>query len=309
MPVGVTDLAHSLRISTASSPVPIPLSRGQQLVAAALGHKSLASLQAAQASGREPAVLDAVPHIVLNIPLATQRAGQLGIDVREAQLQTLLLAAFADRLPEVDVHDSFDEFAVAFDDQMQDAVMSDESVNSEMANANYDGVDEVYFQILDQPDDSLDDPSLTVNVHGQVTLGLDLERPYSGHQVNCTVDLTMQRQGRRCFGPPQIRVHSADLDQDWGDDDNQDDGPPMRTLAHALAHELGIGVTEARELADAQPQELSGSSGDMTYGYLFDFTEHASPPLAAKLLNKRGSQKLEVGPGFFEGIVDDDFLR
>ncbi|WP_423599952.1 hypothetical protein [Roseateles sp. MS654] len=41
--------------------------------------------------------------------------------------------------------------------------------------------------------------------------------------------------------------------------------------------------------------------------YLFDFTDHASPALAAKLLGKRGSLQLEVGPEFFDGVVDDDF--
>ena len=47
----------------------------------------------------------------------------------------------------------------------------------------------------------------------------------------------------------------------------------------------------------------------MTYGYLFDFTNHASPSLAAKLLKKRGAPQLEVGPEFFEGVIDNDFPR
>lgn len=80
--------------------------------------------------------------------------------------------------------------------------------------------------------------------------------------------------------------------------------PPMKTLAQALAEELGISASEAEELVDSEPQELTGSSGAMTYSYLFDFTNYASPRLRAKLLKKHGSLQLEVGPWFFETVHD-----
>ncbi|MBS0355496.1 MAG: hypothetical protein JSR83_16550 [Proteobacteria bacterium] len=78
--------------------------------------------------------------------------------------------------------------------------------------------------------------------------------------------------------------------------------PHKKTLAQALAGELGISETEAEELVDAEPQERTGHSGEMTYGYLFDFAKHASPKLSAKLLKKRGSLQLEVGPWFFDAV-------
>lgn len=80
--------------------------------------------------------------------------------------------------------------------------------------------------------------------------------------------------------------------------------PPKQTLAQALAEALSISGSEAEELEDVEAQELTGHSGEMTYGYLFDFTDHASPRLAAKLLKQHGSLQLEVGPGFFEAIQD-----
>lgn len=76
--------------------------------------------------------------------------------------------------------------------------------------------------------------------------------------------------------------------------------PPKKTLAQALADELNIDVSEAEELTGAEAQELTGHSGEMTYSFLFDFTDHASPKLAAKLLKQRGSLQLEVGPWFFD---------
>lgn len=78
--------------------------------------------------------------------------------------------------------------------------------------------------------------------------------------------------------------------------------PRKKTLEQALAEELSISVSEAEELVDVEPQELTGQSGEMTYSYLFDFTNHASPKLTAKLLKNRGSLLLEVGPWFFETV-------
>lgn len=83
----------------------------------------------------------------------------------------------------------------------------------------------------------------------------------------------------------------------------------QRTLAEALAAELGLTVAETEELADADAMELTGSSGESFSGYEFDFTRYASPKLAAKLMRKRGSLRLTVSPWFFEGIRNDDFPR
>jgi hypothetical protein len=84
-------------------------------------------------------------------------------------------------------------------------------------------------------------------------------------------------------------------------------GPTTKTLAQALAEALGIGEAEAEELVDVEPEELTGHSGEMTYSYLFDFTKHASPKLSAKLLKKRGSLQLEVGPWFYDSVDSQAF--
>lgn len=81
------------------------------------------------------------------------------------------------------------------------------------------------------------------------------------------------------------------------------------TLADALAAELNVTRDEAEELVDAEPLELTGHSGDGAYGYEFDFTDHASPKLAAKLMRKHRSLRLRVGPWFFDGIRHSDFPR
>ncbi|STU92445.1 Uncharacterised protein [Klebsiella pneumoniae] len=61
--------------------------------------------------------------------------------------------------------------------------------------------------------------------------------------------------------------------------------------------------------------ELDGSSGEMVYGYLLDFTDYASPEIAQKILRRHSSLRIEVGPGFIEvfaattGLADDVVKR
>lgn len=297
MSVGITDLAHSLRIQTANTAVPIPLSRGQQLVCAALGHKTLASFQAAQAAEQEPYTLDGLPHVVPDYELLATRADELGLSLPENQLRTLVDAAFRERVPETKVHRSFSDLAMAVQDEMQDAVLSDDDINSSMANANYDGIDEVYFEEEIDPDEATLEEPVRATITGQVNLGIDTERPYAGHQVQFEVAVSLARCGRRCFEEPEIEVLSGGLSDDWRDDE-----PPTKTLAEALAEALDIEVAEAQELTDVEPTALTGHAGEMTYGYLFDFAGRASPELAAKLMAQRGSLQLEVGPSFYEGV-------
>lgn len=305
MAVGITDLAHSLRKNSAASTAPISLSHGQHLVCAALGYKSLTAFQAAQNAEQEPQSLDGVPHVVADYDLLVERATELKFPHSQTELRKLMDAAFAERLPRTKLHSSYDGLAAAFHDLVQYAVFSDDRVNDEMANANYDGVDEVYLENDLEPDKATIEQPYTETMPVQVTLGLDLERPYSGHQIKCQAAVTTVRLGRRCFEAPEVEVLSAALDQDWGDDD--EDSAPVKTMAEALAEELGISVAEAEELADAEPMELTGHSGESFSGYEFDFTRYASPKLAAKLMKKRGSLQLRVGPWFYDGVRNADF--
>lgn len=303
MSVGITDLAHSIRKRTADTAVPVLLSRAQQLVCAAFGHKSLASFQAAHAAEQEPHSFDGLAHAVPDYQLVHQRAQELGLELPAAQLQQLIEAAFAERLPATRVHRSLGALAGDFQDELQAAVLDDGAVSSAMASANYDGIEEVYLEEEVDPNLATVDEPAVATISGHITLGIDTERQYVGHKVQLQVAAKVVRCGRRCFEKLQIEVLSAGLEQDW-DDAEHDDEPPRKTLAQALAVELNIDVSDAEELVDVEAQELTGHSGDMTYGYLFDFTDEASPELAAKLMQQHGSLKLEVGPWFFEGVGD-----
>lgn len=191
---------------------------------------------------------------------------------------------------------------------MDQVVIEDDDVNSEMANANYDGIDEVYFDFEVESENVPVGSSLEIDLDGHVGLGIDTERPYAGHIVNVEGTLSVERLGSQCFGSVDCQVTKAELDTNWGDDD-YDGEPPPRSVSQAYAELLGLELHEVGNLADVEAMELDGSSGEMVYGYLLDFTDYASPEIAQKILRRHSSLRIEVGPGFFEGVRSDDWPR
>lgn len=142
---------------------------------------------------------------------------------------------------------------------------------------------------------------LEMELEGHIAIGIDTERPYSGHKIEIQVRLVIARTGKVSIAEQVCEVVSAQLDCNWGSDDEENEGLKV-SLAKALADELGLSIDEAKELvdADAIPHE---SDDGLAYGYAFDFSPHASPEVAEKLMANRGSLQLEVQPWFFDRIA------
>lgn len=308
MPIGISDLAHSVRKNSASVAAPVQLGHAQQLIVAALGYKSLAAYQAAQVAALEPQDLGNVHHVVVDYDQLDQRASELGAAPTPSQLHELIDAAFKERAPRTHIHASHADFDNYLREHVDQVVIEDDDVNSEMVNANYDGIDEVYFDFEVESENVPVGGSLEINLDGHVGLGIDTERPYAGHKVNVEGFLTVDRLGSQCFGLVDCQVTKAELDTNWGDDD-YDGEPPPRSVSQAYAELLGLELHEVGNLADVEAMELDGSSGEMVYGYLLDFTDYASPEIAQKILRRHSSLRIEVGPGFFEGVRSDDWPR
>lgn len=110
MPIGISDLAHSVRKNSASVAAPVQLGHAQQLIVAALGYKSLAAYQAAQVAALEPQDLGNVHHVVLDYDQLDQRASELGAAPTPSQLHELIDAAFKERAPRTHIHASHADF-------------------------------------------------------------------------------------------------------------------------------------------------------------------------------------------------------
>lgn len=186
--------------------------------------------------------------------------------------------------------------------------IENENVGGEMANANFDGVNEVYFEFEIEWDQIPVGGALAIDIDGHVGLGIDIERPYAGHIVNIKGNLSVARFGRQCFGAPDFQITNAKLDTDWGDDD-QESGPPIRSRFPAYADLLGIQMHEVDNLPEVEPAERSGHSGDMITGYVLDFTAVALPEVSRKILQRHASLWFEVDRNFFDNVRSDDWQR
>lgn len=312
MPVGISNLAHSFRTNASTDAVRISLGHAHQLVAAALGHGTLAAYQAAQAAQTEPRELDSVRHVVPDAAQLAERARELGIDLPPSRLQELLRLAFRERLSPVSLHSGFGDLETAIREHVDAVLLDDSEVVTVMASANYDGIDEVYFDYELEPDGIALGDRLDITLDGHIGLGKDPERPFLGDRVNVRGALKLERLGQRCFGAPEVVVDGAKIGFGWSnvrDDEDEEEGPQLVSRTGAFAQLLGLELDEVGALVDVEPQERSGSSDEMVYGYVLDFEPLASPEIAARIIARHGSLQVEVGPDYFDNVVDDDWPR
>jgi hypothetical protein len=306
MSIGISDLAYSIRKNSPAVAVTVQLGHSQQLVAASLGYRTLASYQAAQVAGLEPQYLANISHVILDYSMLEQRANELDVALAPKQLHELICTAFRDRAPNIRIHISYAAFEDYLREQVDQIVIGNDSVSNEIARANYDGIHEIYFEIeFEQvPIGS----SLAIKLSGHVGLGIDIERPYAGHVVNVEGLLRVNRLGCQCFGPLDCQITKAKLDTNWSDD-AYEDGPPVRSVSQAYADLLGLDLHEVGNLVDVEAEPRDGHSGEMIYSYILDFTDYASPQLTEKILRRHSSLRIEVSSNFFEDVRGDDWPR
>ncbi|RIJ85281.1 peptide ABC transporter permease [Ralstonia solanacearum] len=293
--VGISALAYALRVRSASLPKSVALGHAQQLVAAALGYKSLAAYQASQ---EERPDLSGTKHIVID-ELLLQRAQELSVGYAEEILVTLLSDTFKQALPAVQVHRNEDALNDALRAYVDNTVLNDDNAVSEMTMSN-GTLGEVYLpfetSLADIPFEDVEE----FRIHGHVGMQQDPERPYVGHIVRVDASLFLTRYGRVCVGPVECTVNSAKLR--WYGDDDHDEEEPTQTLAQALASELGIGLEEAETLVDAEILPNESNDGGLVYSHIL-YAEHvASPELAKKLLDKFGTLSIELPANFYDGV-------
>ena len=204
----ISDIAYSVRTVSQSSANPIKLSHAQQLVAAALGYKSLAAFQA---SPLEAPSLDDAAHFVLDGGLLADRGRELGLPHQLPQLAVLVKQAFDVRLPGVHLHQSEGGLHDYITSLVDDVVLNDDEVASEMASTNGDGIEEVYIPVDDIDLDGLPPlgQSMELDLEGHIAMGIDTERPYSGHKIEVEVRLVLERTGKVSIAEPVCEVVSA----------------------------------------------------------------------------------------------------
>lgn len=298
--VTISTLAFAVRTASSSTRHPVTLSHAQQLVAAALGYRSLAAWQAS----KEPENLDEVGHYIPDGKLLAERIESLGLPNDFAELASLVSAAFESHLPSATLHMndlSWDDYVRR---HVQRVVMNDDDVSGAMAITNSDDIDEIYLPFdADLASFPSDGSEFDEEFDGHIAMSPDVERPYSGHMIDVSVHLTVERKGKVILAEPVCEVVSAKLRFDWGDDEDEQDSAPT-SLAEALADELGLDLMEAEELVDAEPIPVTSEDG-LLYRYVFDFAPFATPAVAQKLMAKYGRLQIDMPPWFFDRIASN----
>jgi len=293
--VDISALAYAVRVLSASLPKPIVLGHAQQLVAAALGYKSLAAYQASQEERQD---LSGTEHIVLDEELLLERVRELGLGYSDEVVVGLLSDTLRQALPGVQVHRTLNAFNDALRDLINQTVLNHRETLSQMtlANGTLGEVDLPFETSLeDIPFDDVEE----FRIHGRIGMAQDPERPFVGHTVHVDASLFITRYGRVCVGEPECRINSAKFA--WFGDDEDDEGPTL-TLAEALAGELGLDLEDAEVLADAEILENESNDGGLVYSYFLNAEQVAPPELAKKLLDKFGTLNIELPQNFFDDV-------
>ena len=223
---------HARKGFTAAG-VTAKLSHVQELVAAALGHSTLASYQTAS----EDAALAGATHVVLDADLLEARASKLGLSVTPTQLLDIVGVAAKLACPFAQIHESVTDFGDALQAQLEEGVESDDNVSSEMTSCNHDGIRDISMPIDPTVFTELAQVGQTfaASSKGMVTMHIDLERPYSGHQIRVRAKLSLTRWGRRCFDEASIEVTSAMI---MGDEPEAVSLPHPEALLHLPSADL-----------------------------------------------------------------------
>lgn len=216
MPVNISTLAHTLNAASKGSFHPLKHVHALELIAAALGYKSLAAYKAGIATGAECADLAEAGHLVLDGQAIINRATQLAPVAPFMPQLELVLKAFASCLPKArrwrNEGDLYDEIVYLVEQKTLDSGW----VSGAVADTNNDGVRDfdlpVDFSLAKLPPPGEEQ---SIEIEGQVIMARDPERRFSGNKVNVTAQLTLERLGRCAIKAPVYEVFSADLDYDY----------------------------------------------------------------------------------------------
>ncbi|PPU83057.1 hypothetical protein XsacCFBP4641_07710 [Xanthomonas sacchari] len=217
----------------------------------------------------------------------------------------LLTKAFTDRLAGVVLHSSYSDLDAYIRKQIEHLVENNGRVIGQMDELNHDGIAEVYFDPEVDFEQIQIGTSLSADIPGHMNLNQDPERPYTGTKIDFRLFLSVERLGMRCYSSVEYEVTDVFLRVPWLDDHDDDGEPPVRTRAEVFAELLGWDADEVDDLQDVDELPLDGNSGEMIYGYLIDFTDYASPAVAARIVREHGTLQFRVGPDFFDGVRYD----
>lgn len=214
MATNISRLTHAFRQACQAASKPISCGHSEQLIAAALGYKSLASYQTAVSSGTEPAAIDKAEHIVFDATLFEARVAELGL-LEGDGLLSLLVTAAQPVVTNTRLHRSTSAFESYVQEELDDDAINGGVTSGPMAETNPDGIDEIYIPLELNFDAAPIGVSQRIEIEGHVSMAINTERPYSGHHIDVHASVTFSRIGRALVTEFAAVVDEASLNGNW----------------------------------------------------------------------------------------------
>ena len=198
-------LAFRLCKASKTSNFPLILSRTQEILAAALGYGTFAALQA---QSQLCVSFNDTAHVLIDQKTLKKRLGGFNLAQHLLQVVELIKATMEAGIPGLKVHENSSDFEDFVRTAMESAVFDDPDVSGMVADMNCTWCDEFYTEWEFELNDTLPPVGslLVFDVPGQFSMEIDEDRPYTGHGGSFTVNMSMLRTDKRCFGDIEFVV-------------------------------------------------------------------------------------------------------
>jgi hypothetical protein len=203
--VNLSAIAFAVRRALTAQGAHMSAGHAHQLVAAALGHNSLASYQIA----RDDPGLEEAHDIVIDAQRLEMRAKELGHV--EVDIAGPIFRAISARHIDATVHRELNSYLAELQEFVDERAPLDEAVNSEVACTNgWMPTANIELPLWDDFD-AEDSHDIHVELSGLVTVEQDHDRVFYGDEVEVDATLDVERFGRMLFGARHFGVQRARL--------------------------------------------------------------------------------------------------
>ena len=288
-------IAYAIRSATAPSDISLKLSHAQQLVAAAFGHRSLASYQAA----KEDAAFANAAHVVIDSECLRQRGIELAIPLDHHQLCILIEHALKARHTKAKAYDSDEAFRDFLEAFLEVEVSYDDNVASKIAMCNHDGISEVAMpvDITEITEMAPIGQTYVGKIKGHALMEIDTERPYSGHEIRIEANLSIDRLGYRCFGKPMVEITYSQLSGDFDEKKS-----PSISLAQAVADFTGLDIETAEAITEIGFVTNASAEG-FIYSYIYDCNNQLPQEIETIVRESYPGLKVEIPAWVMENVA------
>ncbi|RQH04995.1 hypothetical protein [Paraburkholderia dinghuensis] len=223
--VTLRKIAFAVRNASNRAGYPIKLNHADQLVAAALGHASLAAFQASDA---KTGSLDAAAHLVLDVDLLTARCGQLDPRYEPEIVASFVRTAFSIAHPLAQLHPTGEALNQRIREITRHDVLGLPDITGELAIVGDGRRARIDIPLPDILLSGLPPAGSAVTDEARGHIVIDANHTLPEHRIEVSVRRTVTRSGRSSIAQPILDIARTDRHDDGGR--SHEHSPAARSL-------------------------------------------------------------------------------